>query len=188
MTIDKSYRLLQLCDRAVQHADGEHQVVFDLRKTTTVDSFAVVMLARTIKSLLNEGTSVAYYLPDHEECRASLFRMGFASFFHLSGDRYPQITDRTCQLSALNVGDAGWASRVVEIISRNIDASHGVQDFLHFSLNELLTNAYDHSQTSEPIYACVDSFYSEYNQLRVCVSDLGVGIKEALATREEYQP
>jgi hypothetical protein len=64
--------------------------------------------------------------------------------------------------------------------------SEGVKGSLQLSINELMTNTFDHSQAVSGCFACVQAY--RYNgEVKICITDFGKGILGTLKSVEKYK-
>jgi two-component sensor histidine kinase len=64
--------------------------------------------------------------------------------------------------------------------------SEGVIGSLKMALNELMTNAFDHSESPRGCYVCAQSYYSA-KKIRLCIADFGIGILKSLRKSPDYK-
>ena len=69
--------------------------------------------------------------------------------------------------------------QILEVFSVSIRMTEGVKNSLALSLNELMTNAFDHSESERGCYVCAQS-YPQKKTIRLCITDFGIGIRKSL--------
>ena len=72
------------------------------------------------------------------------------------------------------------------MIESHLNLSAGVKGSLRMSLQETMTNVVDHSGETE-YYICAYT-YPTKGQIRLCIADLGIGIKSSLHRSRRYPP
>jgi len=114
-----------------------------------------------------------------------LGQSGFYQYFRLPRSDHI-VRASTVQLKRMDAYDPIFVENVLAILSNNISMSRGVQYSLHMSLQETMTNAFDHSGSPLGCFACAQ-VYPVTGKIRVCIVDFGIGIKNSLWQRPEYK-
>ena len=82
--------------------------------------------------------------------------------------------------------DYGFIAQTIEVFEYHLSLSQGIKSSLKLSLQELLDNAFDHSQSKMGCYACVQS-YPQAKRIRVAVTDFGIGMLASLRKNRSYK-
>lgn len=175
-TVAFSNALLKLCHQA--RTSKADLFLFDLSKTQFISPFGIVLLAGTILECLGEGKRGKYRRPVKQSTRKFLSGIGFNNFIRVPGESQI-IESPNVQLKRLDSIDYFLTDKILEVFSFNIQMSDGVKGSLKLSLNELMTNAFDHSESERGCYVCVQS-YKRAKKIRLCIADFGIGILASL--------
>lgn len=110
--------------------------------------------------------------------------IGFLDFFQMDriGARTRETSIALRQLEALN---PIYIDNLVTLIEHNMHLSRGVRDSIRLSVQELLTNAFDHSRSDIGCFVCAQ-FTPKPRLIRLSVTDFGIGILRALRSVKEY--
>jgi anti-sigma regulatory factor (Ser/Thr protein kinase) len=181
-TVAYSNPLLGLCHQARNSNDIE--IFFDLSKTQFLTPFGIVILAGSISECLNQGKKGRYKRPENSTTRKFLSGIGFNDFFRLSGDNH-KIESPKVQLRRLHEVDYELTDQILDVFGSSLSMSEGVKGSLKMALNELMMNAFDHSQSSRGCYVCAQS-YQQARKIRLCIADFGIGILKALSKAPQY--
>ena len=181
-TVAYSNSLIKLCAEAVA---SEDEVLFDLSKTEFIAPFGIVLLAGTISERLAQGRKSKYRRPNKDATRKFLSGIGFNDFFRISGDAH-RIQSPKVQLRRLYQIDYLLIDQVLGVFESSIRMSKGVRSSLRLALNELMTNAFDHSESERGCYVCAQT-YPQKKKIRLCITDFGIGIRKALKKSPEYK-
>jgi len=177
ITVATSNRVLSYSQLA---RDSEHkEIVFDLGGTAEVTPFGIVLLAGTISECLSQRKKVKYLRPRKSQTKNFLSGIGFNNFFRLP-DENQKIENSHVQLRRLASIDYLLTEQIVEVFNFAITMSEGLQGSLTMAINEIMTNAFDHSDSEKGCYVCAQAYP---NLIRLCVADFGVGIYAKLAPK-----
>lgn len=183
-TFGFSRRLLKLSKQAREQKGKK--ILFDLSGTEFISPFGLTMLAGTIEECIRNGNACQYRRPVKRETKAFLRGIGFHEFFKLPEDKVLKASSPLVQLKRMTALDALFVDDTLDVLEYHLNLSPGIHDSLRMSLNELLTNVFDHSQSRRGCYACVQS-YPVRKWIRVAVADFGIGILRALRSTDAYQ-
>jgi hypothetical protein len=175
--------LLKLCHRA--RNSQEATIIFDLSKTEFITPLAIIILAGSISECINLQKKAKYKRPDNHKTREFLAGIGFNKFFKIPGDEH-KIESPNVQLKRLFGIDYMLTEQIVEVFGKSIQMSEGVKDSLVMSLNELMTNVFDHSESQRGCYVCAQS-YRRARTIRLSIADFGIGIQSSLRKVPAYQ-
>lgn len=81
--------------------------------------------------------------------------------------------------------DPTYTNTIINVLQGILTMSQGVKDSLHLSINELMTNTFDHSETVEGCFICAQSYTGRGN-VNICITDFGRGILRALSSAPMY--
>lgn len=182
-TIAFSNALLKLCHKA-RTSDGD-TILFNLNKTEFITPFGITLLAGTISECLEQGKKAKYLRPEKPSTKRFLSGIGFNKFFKISGDEH-KIESPNVQLRRLYQVDYLLTEQILDVFSASIKMSEGVRGSLKLALNELMTNALDHSDSKKGFYLCAQS-YKQAKTIRLCITDFGIGILNALQKAPKFK-
>ncbi|MDR3555188.1 MAG: hypothetical protein P4L55_10575 [Syntrophobacteraceae bacterium] len=177
IVVAHSNRLLSYSQQARDTRDEE--VIFDLTGTTFLTPFGIVLLAGTISECLSQQKKVGYRKPRRRRTREFLSGIGFNEFFRLS-DVEHNIESSHVQLRRLDSINPLLTDQIIEVFDHAITMTEGLQGSLRLAINELMTNAFDHSGSKRGCYVCAQT-YEEI--IRLCVADFGVGLLTKLGSK-----
>jgi hypothetical protein len=164
----------------------EDEIRFDLSRSKMLTPFGIIMLASTIRECLVKGNKCVYRRPKGRDLQRFLKNVGFNEFFGLKGEtRLPRMQTGTMQLRLVKGIDALVTETLTEIIEHHVQLSLGLKGSLRMSLLETMTNVIDHSEVDE-YYVCAWS-YPMSKKLRLCITDLGIGIPNSLRKSPKYR-
>ena len=181
-TVAYSNSLIKLCTEAIA---SEDDVLFDLSKTEFIAPFGIVLLAGTISERIALGKRSKYQRPKKSVTRKFLSGIGFNDFFKISGDNH-KIQSPSVQLRRLYEIDYLLIDQILEVFGGSIRMTEGVKASLRLALNELMTNAFDHSESERGCYVCAQT-YPQKKKIRLCITDFGIGIRKALKKSPDYK-
>jgi len=96
-----------------------------------------------------------------------------------------QIRETSIELRQLKALNPVYTEDLVNLIDHNMNLSRGVLDSIRLSLQELLTNVFDHSQSDIGCFVCAQ--VTPRSQLiRLSVTDLGICILKSLRNVKKY--
>lgn len=147
---------------------------FIFEKTTFIDPFAITVIAGTIQCCLQtKKREITYVPPEYKKLKDYLSQIGFNRFFHLnSADIHRDTSIELARLTALN---PLYIENLIILIDSKMRLSQGVKDSLKMSLQEILTNVFDHSKSENGCFVCAQ-YYPVKKVIRLCVTDFGIGI------------
>jgi len=182
-TVAFSNILLKLCHEA--RTSETERIVFDLSKTEFITPFGLVLLAGTILECLDQRKKGRYGRPQKYSTRKFLSGIGFNDFIRVP-DENQLIQSPNVQLKRIDAIDYELTDTILEVFTFHINMSEGVIGSLKLALNELMTNAFDHSESSRGCYVCVQS-YPGAGKIRLCIADFGIGILESLQKSPNFE-
>lgn len=170
-TITYSDRIITECLKA-QKSRGA--LTFSLEKTEWMDPFAITVLTGTIQCCLQKRKGAFTYVPPADaKLNNYLSQIGFNSFFHFDGKDVHK--DTTVELKQLRALEPLYIEALIILINSKMRLSEGMKDSLKMSLQEVLTNVFDHSKSEVGCFVCAQ-YYPAKNIIRLCITDFGVGI------------
>lgn len=164
---------------------GKGALTFNFEKTTWMDPFAITVIADTIQCCLQaRGKEITYVNPDDIKLKKYLSQIGFNRFFHLNGaDIHKDTSVELAQLTALK---PVYIDDLISLIDSKMRLSQGVKDSLKMSMQEILTNVFDHSKSENGCFVCAQ-YYPVKRTIRLCITDFGVGILSNLKAKYEVR-
>jgi anti-sigma regulatory factor (Ser/Thr protein kinase) len=181
-TIAYSNTLLNLCHQA--RTTEEDLITFDLLKTEFICPFGIILLTGSISECLVRKKDAKYKRPNKEATRKFLSGIGFNKFFKLPDEDY-KIESPNVQLKRVKHLDTLLTDQIIDVFKTRIRMSEGVEGSLRMALNELMMNAFDHSESERGCYVCAQS-YIRAKKIRLCIADFGIGIQQSLKKVPEY--
>ena len=165
-------------DTIIRSCMAAHKVkkplTFIFENTTWIDPFAITVIAGTIQFCLQSSKKKIKYIPPKDnKLKDYLSQIGFNEFFHINGkDIHKDTSVELTQLTALK---PLYIENVIDLIDSQMQLSPGVTDSLKMSIQEILTNVFDHSKSENGCFACAQ-YYPVKRTIRLCITDFGVGI------------
>lgn len=182
VTAANSKSVLRLCSRAIRRKDT--QVTFDLSKAGFITPFGVTAIAGAIAKCVARGKEVFYQRPAKDEVEAWLSSISFSRLFQI--DEMSQAArDTSIELRRLMALNPIYVEDLVSLLDYNMNLSRGVRDSIKLSLQELLTNVFDHSESGIGCFVCAQ-FTPRSQLIRLSVTDFGIGILNSLRKVKEY--
>jgi len=179
-TIAYADRIIKSC---VDAQRSTKPLSFIFEKTTFIDPFAITIIAGTIQCCLHaRDGAITYIPPEDKKLKDYLSQIGFNTFFHLNGRELHK--DTTVELAQLTVLKPLYIEDLIILIDSKMRLSQGVKDSLKMSIQEILTNVFDHSRSDDGCFVCAQ-YYPVKKVIRLCVTDFGVGIRANL--KKKYQ-
>lgn len=179
-TIAHADKIIKSC---VDAQKSKESLTFDFEKTTWMDPFAITVISGTIQRCLQaKKRGVTYIPPEDKKLKDYLSQIGFNTFFHLNGkDIHKDTSVELAQLTALK---PLYIENLIILIDSKMRLSQGVKDSLKMSLQEILTNVFDHSKSENGCFVCAQ-YYPAKKTIRLCITDFGVGILSTLKKKYE---
>mgnify|MGYP001596889616 CR=1 FL=1 len=146
LTIRTARSLVNKCEEAL--GSRQRDVNFDLSISVFSDPFAVTLLAGAIKACVKKGHRVQFVKPNVKKLDEWFDSIGFYAF----GGADPgsaKYSERQVELRRFSNLDPTYTEQVLGVLCNDIRMSERVRDSLRMSVNEMLTNAFDHSQSPE---------------------------------------
>lgn len=157
-------------------------LTFNFKKTTWMDPFAITLITGTIQCCLQiKQKKITYVPPEDKKIKDYLSQIGFNTFFHLNSKDIHK--DTTVELKQLTVLKPLYIESLIILIDSRMSLSQGVKDSLYMSMQEILTNVFDHSKSDNGCFVCAQ-YYPAKRIIRFCITDFGVGILSNL--KEKY--
>ena len=182
ITAPNSRSVLGLCNRAIRRR--ESQVTFDLSRTEFVTPFGVTVIAGTIAACIQKGKEVLYEKPNKSETEEWLSRISFSRFFQID-QVAAEARATSIELRQLKRLNPIYVEDLVSLLDNNMRLSRGVRDSIQLSLQELLTNVFDHSQSDIGCFVCAQ-YTPMRGLIRLSVTDFGMGIFNSLRKVKRY--
>lgn len=182
-----SNTLFRLHEMAVNAICDE--IEFDLSKTESLTPFGVIMLTSTITGCHKNKKKCKYRRPQGSSPAGRFLReSGFHNYFGLQDEQefreIDSIQTGNVQLKRCVGLDTLVIDTLTEILDYHLRISPGVKGSFKMSLMEAMTNVIDHSGIKEYYVCCWN--YPALNQIRLCIADLGMGIRASLVKSPTY--
>jgi anti-sigma regulatory factor (Ser/Thr protein kinase) len=144
----------------------------------------VTVIAGAITECLRQGKKVQYRRPREDQVERWLSSISFSRLFHI--DEMSAATRSTStELRLLTSLDPIYIDDLVNLLDANMNLSTGVRDSIKMSVQELLTNVFDHSNSTVGCFVCAQ-FTPKSQRIRLSVTDFGIGILKALKSVKIY--
>ena len=182
ITIRNAKCIIQRCEEAI--FSSEQEVVFDFSTFAFSDPFAITLLVGAMKVCGARGHDVKYIASPNKKLDEYFKSIGFYEF-GASMIRKSRFSDQQVELKHLTTIDPTYTDAVIQVLQGILRMSKGVRASLHLSINELLTNTFDHSETIEGCFICAQA-YKERGNVSICLTDFGKGIFKALSSSPKY--
>jgi hypothetical protein len=180
---------------ALQKQRPADEVIFDFRKTKTVEPFGMLVIASEIERCVASHPSTKFMCRNHEEMTYAA-HMGFFQAFGADFGRLPgaasggrsYIPLTYFEISALqrraaaaghDVGDEveAQSKRLAETLCTCDDGD--VFDTLAYSIREIMRNVAEHAQT-EDLSICAQ-YWPTKGRAEVAILDRGIGLRKSLS-------
>ena len=179
-TIAYADKIIQNC---VDAQKRKRQLTFNFANTTWMDPFAITVIAGAIQCCLQtKKAEITYIPPEDKKLKDYLSQIGFNAFFHLSGNDIHR--DTTVEIKQLRALEPFYIDNLIVLIDSRMRLSQAVKDSLKMSIQEILTNVFDHSKSDSGCFICAQ-YYPAKRTIRLCITDFGVGILSTL--RKKYR-
>jgi anti-sigma regulatory factor (Ser/Thr protein kinase) len=173
-----------LMNRLKNASDESEDVILDAEQVVWLSPFGTVLLADFAYKRLINGKRVQLVNLKHQDTREYIDQSGLLNITR-SRTIGGAISRDNLQLRLLNQMEPMVPEMLVDFITQQADRADDVGDDEKFLLRtwitELLTNANDHAQSESGFWVC-----GRYNpirqEIRICVADSGIGIKQSLVT------
>jgi len=166
----------------------EDEINFDLSRSESLTPFGIIMLTATVAECLHRRKQCLYQAPQKSEFKRFLTDIGFHEYFGLAdkqGKGVGNIIETgAVQLRRVDGLNPMIIDTLIEILDYHLKISPGVKGSLQMSLLETMQNVVDHSEV-ESYYICCWN-YPYKREIRLCITDLGIGIRASLAKNKEY--
>ena len=182
LTIRNANSIIKRCNEAISSTDEE--VLFDFSNCSFSDPFAITVLVGTMYACVARNHKVTYRRSQNRRCETHFKRIGFYDFGESDVGKSIYATQQV-ELRHLIALDPAYTSAIVQVLQGYLRLSQGVKDSLHLSINELMTNTFDHSQTTVGCFACAQA-YKERGNISICLTDFGNGILKTLSSTSKY--
>lgn len=160
---------------------SKEPLTFIFEKTTFIDPFAITIIAGTIQySLQIKERKITYTPPKDKKLKNYLSQIGFSTFFHLNSKDIHK--DTSVELVQLEVLKPFYIEKIIILIDSKMNLSKDMKNSLKMSLQEILTNVFDHSKSANGCFACAQ-YYPNKKLIRLCITDFGVGILTNLKSK-----
>jgi anti-anti-sigma regulatory factor len=180
-----SNNLFDLYRRA--QATTAKEIFFDLTRTEYFTPFGIIMLTATVAKCLKRGVKCRYRAPEKPKARKFFREVGFNNYFKLLDGAHTEphnIRTGDIQLVRLKGLNTQIADDITEILNYHLRISEELKGSLRLSISEAITNVIDHSGVDEYYVCCWN--YPSLKKIKLCIADLGIGIRSSLTKKTEY--
>lgn len=163
------------------------EICFDMTRTESFTPFGIIMLTATIAECQNRGKKCKYISPVKKSAQRFFREVGFNNYFQLLDGAHTEphnIRTGDIQLSRLTGLNTQIADTITEILNYHLRISEGLKGSLRLSISEAITNVIDHSGVNDYYICCWN--YPSLKKIRLCITDLGIGIRSSLTKRGQY--
>lgn len=163
------------------------EICFDLTRTESLTPFGIIMLTATIAECQNRGKKCKYRRPVKKSAQRFFREVGFNNYFQLLDGAHTEphnIRTGNIQLSRLTGLNTEIADTITEILDHHLRISEDLKGSLRLSISEAITNVIDHSGVNDYYICCWN--YPSLKKIRLCIADLGMGIRSSLTKRSQY--
>lgn len=168
-TIVYSDKIIKKC---IEAQKSKEQLIFNFAGTVWMDPFAITVISGVIQYCLQ--TRIITYIPPKDiKLKNYLSQIGFNALFHLNGKDIHK--DTSVELKQLTVLTPLYIDALIVLIDSRMRISKGIEDSLKMSIQEILTNVFDHSKSDSGCFVCAQH-YPAKKIIRICITDFGVGI------------
>lgn len=182
ITAPNSRSVLRLCNRAIRRQESTIQ--FDLTRTELITPFGVTVIAGTITKCVSFGKEVLYVRPKKDDTEKWLSSISFSRLFQID-DMGAEARETSIELRQLKALNPIYIEDLVNLIDYNMNLSKGVRLSIQLSVQELLTNVFDHSKSDIGCFVCAQ-FTPKRRLIRLSVTDFGIGILKSLKSVKKY--
>lgn len=163
------------------------EICFDLARTESFTPFGIIMLTATIAECLKKGKRCKYRRPVKGSAQKFFRETGFNEYFKLLDSSHAEphnIRTGDIQLIRLTGLNTEIADTITEILDYHLRISEGLKGSLRLSMLEAITNVIDHSGVKDYYICCWN--YPALKQIKLCIADLGIGIRSSLTKSSQY--
>jgi hypothetical protein len=182
LTIRYASAIIKRCEEAI--LSNEKDVIFDLSTCWFCDPFGVTLLTGAMMTCIAHKHSVKYRKPQSNKLDQYFQSIGFYDFGK-SQIGSSKFVGRQVELKHLNALDPTYTDAVLGVLQNYLRMSPGVKNSLHLSINELMTNTFDHSKTVQGCFLSAQAYKGRGN-ISLCLTDFGKGILKILSTSSKY--
>jgi hypothetical protein len=182
ITIRNAKCIIQRCEDAI--SSDEKEVLFDFSICAFSDPFAITLLVGAMKACAAKGHAVKFVASPNKKLDDYFKSIGFYEF-GASMVGKSRFSDQQVELKHLTSINPIYTDAVIQVLQGILRMSKGVRASLHLSINELLTNTFDHSGTVEGCFICAQAYKNRGN-VSICLTDFGKGILKSLSSAREY--
>lgn len=167
--------------RDVRGVEGE-TFVFDLSRTTELSSVFVCFICGLVDLARDFHNDVRFELPTHRPTADTL--RAIKKIVPKVGRPPLMLTETLCQLRKIDSNNSVPIEEIISLLGPRLGMSRGLMDDAHLLLNELLTNAIDHSGRGE-CYVCAGR-WGRSKFIHFTILDFGVGIPAKLRSMFKF--
>lgn len=180
---EKIFKLIE----KIESYDKE-EITFDISNVKFFHPFGLNLFVSIVLLCAEKGHNCKYIPPRDSKVRRFLESIGFNKFFGVEDKKFKGFEGFSANLPIRWVRERNpyVAKKVVDVLKTNLSMTKGVYDSLVMSIQELLTNVFDHSQSAVGCFVCAQT-YPRLEEIRACITDMGIGIRYSLERNEKYK-
>lgn len=182
LTIRNANCLIQRCEAAL--LSNEKDIIFDFSICSFSEPFAITLLVGAMLASIKKGHEVKYRPSPNKKLDDYLNKIGFYAWGRGKGEK-TKSSGKQVELRHLVAVEPLYTDHIIKVLQYQLTLSKGVRESLHLSLNELMTNTFDHSQTQMGCFVCAQA-YKERGNVSICLTDFGRGILKSLSSSPKY--
>lgn len=183
--VNETLNSLTACARRLPlHAVPEDDLHVDLSGCGYFGPMAVTLLALLHERWTQAGFSVTASAPAHEQLAAYAAWAGIANLYGFGVVPPPHPNNVTSPVHVFRRSDWGQIRTVTNLVQRFFPMGAETTEIFEVILHELVQNVEDHASASGALSARV---FRPSRDVRFCLADLGVGLKQSLGAARPVQ-
>lgn len=183
LTTEAWYKVLP--ERLAEAKATRQDVVLDASNVVWISPYGTVLLADFALQRIESGLRVSIQMPTHPESATYIRDSGLLRITQSSNlddaIRIDNVQLRLLKRMEPHVPEivANFASEQASNVDENEKA------LLRVWITELMTNANDHARSQRGFWICA-RYNPKNNDIRICVADSGIGIRQSLLDSKRY--
>lgn len=182
LTIRNAKCIIERCEQAI--ISDEKEILFDFSICSFCDPFAITLLVGAMKACIAKAHTVKYRRSPNKRLEDYLKSISFYDWGSSIVGK-SKFSSQQVELRHLTAVEPVYTDGVIQVLQSSLRMSQGVKGALHLSINELMTNTFDHSQTVVGCFVCAQA-YKDRGNVSICLTDFGQGILKALSSVSKY--
>ena len=152
LTIRNAKCIIERCEQAI--ISDEKEILFDFSICSFCDPFAITLLVGAMKACIAKAHTVKYRRSPNKRLEDYLKSISFYDWGSSIVGK-SKFSSQQVELRHLTAVEPVYTDAVIQVLQSSLRMSQGVKGALHLSINELMTNTFDHSQTVA-LFAYID--------------------------------